>query len=90
MDIDVKEVRELSKKFSPEQIEACITQHLETGKNICVMNKSTEEIISELAEAEFIGELMTRGMSLADALRELARRMRQLHAASGGEKNERA
>jgi hypothetical protein len=85
MDIDIKEVRKLSNKFSPEQIEACITQHLETGENICLMNKSTEETISELAEAEFIGELMKKGMSLADALRELARRMRQLHEGFEGE-----
>ncbi len=76
---DVKEVRELAKRFSPEQIENCITQQLETGTNVCLKSESGEWVINELAKAEFIRERIGRGMSLADALRELAARMRQLH-----------
>jgi hypothetical protein len=74
--MDVKEIKDLAKKFTPEQIEGCITSQLETGENVCVRNADTEVIINELAKAEFVRELVDGGMSLADALRELAKRMR--------------
>lgn len=44
--------------------------------------QATEEILNELSKASFIRELMEEGMSLADALRELARRIRRLQADS--------
>ncbi len=78
MAIHVHEIKELAKRFGPEQIESCITQQIETGENVCVRNESTEKIINELAKAQFITEMMESGLSLADALRELARRMRLL------------
>lgn len=82
----VKAVKELAKKFSPAQIEGCITQQLETGENICLKNESVERIISELAKAEFVKDLIAeKGISLADALRELARRMRMLEKKLKGE-----
>ena len=76
--MDVKEIKELAKRFSPEQIEGCITQQLETGKNVCLKNPSAEYIINELSKAEFIKKLIAEGMELADALRELAKRMRSI------------
>ncbi len=76
--MDVKEIKELAKRFTPEQIEGCITQQLETGKNVCLKNPSAEYIINELSKAEFIKKLMAEGMELADALRELAKRMRSI------------
>lgn len=76
--MDVKEIREIAKKFTPEQIEGCITQQIETGKNICIETEDTVEILNELSKAGFVRELMDQGMSLADALRELARRIRKL------------
>lgn len=75
---DVKEIRELAKRFTPEQIESCITRQIETGKNECLRNPSTEYIIDELSKAGFVKDLMDEGMTLADALRELARRMRNI------------
>ncbi|KAF0143759.1 MAG: hypothetical protein FD156_2408 [Nitrospirae bacterium] len=81
MGTDIKELKKLAKKFTPEQIEGCITQQIETGENICLKDQSAEKIINELSGAEYIKRLVDRGMSLADALRELARRMRQ---AQGG------
>ena len=82
MGTDIKELKKLAKKFTPEQIEGCITQQIETGENICLKDQSAEKIINELSGAEYIKRLVDRGMSLADALRALARRMRQ---AQGGE-----
>lgn len=76
--MDVKEIREIAKKFTPEQIEGCITQQIDTGKNICIETQDTVEILNELSKAGFVRELMEQGMSLADALRELARRIRKL------------
>ncbi len=76
--LDIKEIKELAKRFPPEQIEGCITQQIETGQNVCLRDKSSELIINELAKAGFVRDLMDKGMSLADALRELARRMRQI------------
>ena len=85
MDIDIKEIKELSKRFTPEQIEGCITQQVETGENICLRNESAEKIINELSKAGVIRDLIDEGMSLADALRELARRMRLVQKGFKGE-----
>jgi hypothetical protein len=71
-----QELKELAKKFTPEQIEGCITQQIETGENICLTDENSDKIITELSKAGVLRNLMEEGMSLADALRELARRMR--------------
>lgn len=76
--MDIKEIKEIAKRYTPEQIEGCITQQIETGKNICVEDSETEKIINDISKASFVRERMERGMSLADALRELARRMRRI------------
>lgn len=78
MAVDIKEIKELAKRFTPEQIEGCITQQMETGENVCVRNPSAEAVINELSKAQFVRDAMDSGMSLADALRELASRMRQV------------
>jgi len=80
--MDISEIKELARRFSPEEIEGCITQQLETGENICLKDESTERIINELSKARFIRDLMEQGYSLADAFRELARRIRQIQAFS--------
>lgn len=83
--VDIKQIKEIAKRFTPEQIEGCITQQLETGENICLRNESTEKIINELSKAEFIRDLINKGISLADALRELARRMKLVQRGFKGE-----
>lgn len=76
--MDIKEIRELAKIYTPEQIEGCITRQIKTGLNICVRNSSTDKIVNKLAKAQFVRERLDRGISLGDALRELAGKMRQL------------
>jgi hypothetical protein len=76
MSIDIKQIKDIAKRFTPEQIEGCITQQIETGKNVCLTDETSEKIINELSKADVVRELMDQGMDLADALRELARRMR--------------
>ncbi len=74
--MDTRLIKDIAKKYTPEQIEGCIIQQIETGKNICLKDENSEKIINELSKAEVIREMVNEGMSLADALRELARRMR--------------
>jgi hypothetical protein len=74
--MDIKQIRDIAKKYTPEEIEGCITQQIETGDNVCLTDVNSEKIINELSKAEVIRQLMNEGMGLADALRELARRMR--------------
>jgi hypothetical protein len=82
--MDIKHVREIAKKYTPEQIEGCISDQIETGRNVCLTDETSEKIINELSKAEVVRELMDQGMDLAGALRELARRMRLVQ--SGFEK----
>jgi hypothetical protein len=85
VDLDITQIKEIAKRFTPEQIEGCITQQLETGENICLRNESADKIINELSKAEFIRDLINKGISLAEALRELARRMRLVQRGFKGE-----
>jgi|WetSurSiteA1Bulk_404760.scaffolds.fasta_scaffold73915_1 hypothetical protein len=76
--MNVKQIKEITLKYTAEQIEGCITQQIDTGQNVCLTDKQSEAIINDLSKADVIRELLDKGMSLADALRELARRMRLL------------
>ncbi len=75
-EIHIKEIRELATRFTPEQIEACIMQQIEEGTNICDVKGPTEHVINELSKAEFVREMMKAGMTLNEAVRELAKRIR--------------
>lgn len=74
--MDIRRIREIAKKYTPGQIEGCITEQIETGKNVCLIDAKSEKIINELSKAEVVRELIDQGMDLAGALRELARRIR--------------
>ncbi|MGE5893316.1 MAG: hypothetical protein ACM34I_04615 [bacterium] len=74
-DINVREIRELAKRFSPEEIESCISQQLQEGENVCIPGP-TEYVINELSKAQFVRSLVDKGTPLMDAVRELARRIR--------------
>lgn len=80
-EIHIREIRELAKKFTPEQIENCITQQMQEGMNICDISGPTEHVISELAKASLVRDLMDKGMSMTDAVRELAKRIRLVQKA---------
>jgi hypothetical protein len=80
--VNVKEIKEIAKKYTPEQIENCISTQIDTGVNECVWNETTEAVINDLSKAGFIRDQRDKGVSLADALRELAWRMRQMQKMS--------
>ncbi|HIJ59990.1 MAG TPA: hypothetical protein HPP56_05180 [Nitrospirae bacterium] len=74
--MDIAEVKELAGRFTVQDLELCINQQLQEGQNVCKKNGPTEEIINELAKANFVRELVDKGMSIQEAVRELARRIR--------------
>jgi hypothetical protein len=57
-------------------VERCMTDELGTGDDRCELTGPTGGVVSSLAEAEFVREQVDRGVPLAEAIRELARRMR--------------
>jgi hypothetical protein len=82
--MNIKEIKELAKKFTPEQLELCINQTLKAGKpelKGCEVSGDVMEVINTLAKAQTVRELMEQGMSEIEAIRELARRIRKIQGA---------
>lgn len=76
-DMHIAEIRELARRYSPDELEDCINRQLAEGSNPCDENGgSTEEIINVLAKAEFVRARLNEGMHLGEAIRELGRRIR--------------
>lgn len=75
-DIHVAEIRELAKRFSADQIEHCMELVLQQQDNPCFDTREAEEAMNVLAKAEFVKSQMERGDTLAEAMRELGRRIR--------------
>ncbi len=78
--MDIRHIREIAQRYNPEEIERCISDQLETGKNVCLSDETSEKLIDDLSKAEAVRQFMDEGMTLADALRELARRIRRLQS----------
>lgn len=77
--MNIKEIKELAKKYSIEKIEACINEVVETGKTSCEVSGDTLEMINTLAKAQYVRELMEKkGLSEIEAIRELAKKIRQI------------
>ncbi|WP_457634603.1 DUF6952 family protein [Persephonella sp.] len=79
--MNIKEIKELSVKFTKEQLELCILQTVQEGKNECEIDGEVMEVVNTLAKAQTVRELMDQGMSQMEAIRELARRIRQVQGA---------
>ncbi len=80
MSDELKQIKDIAQRFTPEEIESCITNQVETGENSCLTDARSEKIISQLSKAGVVRDFMNQGMSLPDALRELAKRMRLLQS----------
>ena len=77
--IHVKEIRDLARRFSGEQIEGCIHHQLDAGNNPCAPSESAEAAMDVLAKADYVRHLMDdQGYTLSQALRELGRRIRRM------------
>jgi hypothetical protein len=77
--MDTKDLKRLTEKYSIDRLELCIRQQLDKGENECEIVDVTDEVITALSKAEVIRELMDQGMSFAEALRELGRRIRAVY-----------
>ncbi len=80
MSDEMKQIKDIAQRYTPEEIENCLTQQVDTGKNVCLSDAKSEKIVSQLSKAGVVRDFMNQGMSLADSLRELARRMRLLQS----------
>jgi N-methylhydantoinase B/oxoprolinase/acetone carboxylase alpha subunit len=74
-----REVKKLIEKYGVAQLESCIRQQLERGENVCEIVDEDDEVIATLSKAGVVRELMDQGMTFADALRELGRRIRAVY-----------
>lgn len=74
-----QDVKKLAEKYSPDRLENCIKQQLETGENSCEIVDESDEVIAALSKAGVARELMDQGMTFSDALRELGRRIRVVY-----------
>lgn len=74
--IDIAEIRELASRFTTQDLELCINQQIMEGQNVCKTSGHSEQIINELAKANFVRELVDKGISMREAVRELAKRIR--------------
>ncbi len=77
--IDIKEIKKLALKFTPAQLDACINQQIQEGSNVCDISGTIDYVVNELSKAEYVRQLMEHGMSLSDAVRELASKIRSFH-----------
>jgi len=80
--LDIAEIRELARKFPPEEIDACITRELEQGENPCTPPGPVDRDLDALAKAEWVRSRVDEGVPLGDAVRELAKRIRGVQKGS--------
>lgn len=74
----MKEIKDIASRYTPDEIEFCIREQIEKGRNFCIRGEEAERIVGELSKASFVKKMMEeKGLSLADALRELAKRIRE-------------
>ncbi len=76
--MNIKEIKELAKRFTKEELESCILETVENGKNSCEIDGDVMDVVNTLAKAQTVRELMENGMTEMEAIRELARRIRQV------------
>ncbi len=77
--MQLRVVRELASLFDTEQLEHCLESEVAGGQNSCLMHDHPfdMETVNALAEAQVVRDYMEQhSVSLNEALRELARRMR--------------
>ena len=69
-------IRELSTRYSHEEIEHCITQQLTNGANPCLVENDPDTAIAILAKASYVSELVKKGLSLQQSMRVLGTQLR--------------
>jgi hypothetical protein len=75
----VSRIRGLASNFTHEEIEHCITQQLNEGKNSCLSESDADAALAILAKTSFVRSIVSKGVSLQLAMRELGARLRQFN-----------
>ena len=70
------QARRLAEAKSSSEIQTCTEQALAGTHDVCELSGPPDETLNVLAKAEVMSKLIDSGMSPAEALRELGRRMR--------------
>lgn len=70
-------IRDLATRYSYTDLERCIDEQIKTGKNSCLVVNESEEAVALLSKSSYVRELMLKGMSLPEALRELGAKIRR-------------
>lgn len=77
--MEAGELKKLTAKYGADQLESCIRQQLEKGENACEVIDEDDTVFETLSKAGVIRDLMDQGMTFAEALRELGRRIRAVY-----------
>jgi len=75
----IQDLKKIVETYSPQQLESCIRQQLDKGKNACEVIDNSDDVITALSKAEVVRELMDQGLTFSDALRELGKRIRAVY-----------
>ena len=81
--MNLKEIKEIAQKFTPEEIEMCINETLKNGEpspQDCKVSGDIVEKLDTLSKAQFVRGLVEKGYSEIDAIRELARKIREIQS----------
>lgn len=84
--LDMRVVRELADRYSPDQLEQCLISEIETGQNACLSHINhcggpccDQEVVNILAKAQVVREYMdAHHAPITEAIRDLGRRIRAL------------
>lgn len=74
----IADIRRLASRFDARAIEQCIQLALAKQANPCYSAEESTEVLNVLAKSSFVIGQMQEGLSLAQAIRELGRRMRAI------------
>lgn len=78
----IADIRRLANAFDGPAIAQCMQLALTEQANPCYSAQETSETINVLAKTGFVVGQMQQGLTLAQALRELGRRMRAIQGES--------
>lgn len=82
--VSIKEIRKLAAGFSAGSLERCLDSQLDVGENVCMRRGDSEEIVSLLAKAVFVRNVVEREeVSINNAVRVLGARMRAYSGCDG-------
>ena len=76
----MQHVKQLAEKYSHEELEKCIADEINNGKNVCFTGETEEDTMNTLSKASYIRRLVAEGKAenVLDGLRKLAAQIRSV------------